>query len=126
MTRADIETRSGTKISLEGTTEEISKVIADLERREHYLSFRFERKKQIKKEQVKDVETRQNLTESIISLKGENFFNQPRSLKDIQEILRAKGMIYPTTTLSGVLILLIRRGELGRIQEEGLWKYVKR
>jgi hypothetical protein len=70
MPQAHIETRSGTKISIEGTADEISKIIADLERREHFLTFRFERKRQIKKEQVKDVKTRQNLTESIINLKG--------------------------------------------------------
>lgn len=126
MPQAHIETRSGTKISIEGTAEEISKIIADLERHEHFLTFRFERKKEIKREEKKNTETRQTLTDSIIKLKEENFFDQPRSLKDIQEFLRARGMIYPTTTLSGVLIILIRRGELGRIREEGLWKYVKR
>jgi hypothetical protein len=126
MPRADIETRSGTKISIEGTTEEISKIIGDLERREQHMAFRFERKKEIKKEERRNMETRQTLTDSVIKLKEENFFNQPRSLKDVQEFLRARGMIYPTTTLSGVLINLIRRGELGRIREEDLWKYVKR
>ena len=63
---------------------------------------------------------------AILKAKGEGFFKEKRSLADIQKELEKNGFIYPNTTLSPLLLKLVRRGELGRLSEGGTWVYVQR
>src|SRR6266581_9319050 len=50
----------------------------------------------------------------ILSLKREGFFNEERSITEIQEALQTRGWRYVTTALSGPLMNLVQARELRR------------
>jgi hypothetical protein len=58
-------------------------------------------------------------------LREEGFFNKPRGLTEIAKALEERGYIYPVTTLSGVVLGLVQRKDLGRKKVEGRWVYGK-
>jgi len=63
----------------------------------------------------------------ILRLKTEGFFRgQRRTIKEVQEALEAQGNIYPVTSLSGPLLSLVKDRELGRLKQDGTWRYVNR
>lgn len=62
----------------------------------------------------------------ITELKEEGFFKIKRSIADIQKKLEEGGHIYAQTSLSMPLTRLTRARVLGRIKENGVWKYVNR
>jgi|ERR1051326_1409912 hypothetical protein len=67
------------------------------------------------------------LGERISVLANEAFFNDPRSLSEIQSKLTEHGWHYPQSSLSTPLIRLVRQRQLRRLQlSEGnkkVWKY---
>ena len=112
MVKAEIKTKNGTRIRVEGTPEEVEKILSNIKRREEQLAVKKKRKI--------------SATDFILKLREEGFFDKPKTILDIKEKLAENGLIYPVTTLSAVLIRLIRRRELGRIKTEKMWGYVKR
>lgn len=116
MAKATIKSKNGSQIYVEGTPEEVSKIIQDVKSREEKL------------EAIRSARTSRKITatDSILNLKKETFFDKPKTMADIRNKLAENGLIYPTTTLSGILIGLVKRRELGRIKTEKIWGYVKR
>jgi hypothetical protein len=55
---------------------------------------------------------------------AEGFFGQPRELGVVRLALKEKGHFYPVTTLSPLMLRLVRRKELRRIKEKNRWTYV--
>jgi len=117
MAKAKIKSKNGTQIYIEGSPEEVSKIISDFKKHEE----RFAKIKAMKK-----TRSRITATDFILNLCEEGFFDKPKTIIDIKDKLAENGLIYPITTLSGVLIGLIRKRELGRIKKEKMWGYVKR
>ena len=79
------------------------------------------------KPQKKIVKTKKESVFSLIeNLKQENFFDTPRSLKEIQKELQKLNYHYEVTSLTNPLQRLVRQRVLGRILEKGKWAYVKR
>ncbi len=105
----------------------IEEIVMTLQRREEF-------KERSKEELVKTKQSisegihPQNATEAILKLKAEGFFNSKKTLKEIQKKLEEGGFFYPLTTLSGLILNLVRRRELGRMrgEQEKNWTYVKR
>ena len=62
----------------------------------------------------------------IEQLKQDNFFDKPKSLKEIQKELQKLNYHYATTSLTNPLQRLVRQRVLGRILQKGRWAYVKR
>jgi len=67
-----------------------------------------------------------SISDLVLSLKEEGFFDTPRSLKEIQNKLASKTYHYPITSLTDPIKRLVRSGKLGRIKKEGSWHYAKR
>jgi len=66
------------------------------------------------------------ITGRIVTLRNEGFFNEPRSLREVQLALTEKGHIYPRTTVSPTVLGLVRRSELRRMKSnKGKWAYVR-
>lgn len=62
----------------------------------------------------------------IEEFKQDNFFDKPKSLKEIQKELQKLNYHYATTSLTNPLQRLVRQRVLGRILQKGRWVYVKR
>jgi len=122
MARATIKAKSGSVITIEGSDEEISNIVAMVERA---TAVTHAREPEIKKPDIKRREQRKRVAASdlIAELKEGGFFNKPKSLGEITKALEEKGYVYPMTTLSGVMISLVQRKLLGRKRAEGKWVY---
>ncbi len=116
MAKAKIRTRAGTTVNIEGTPEEIGEVLSIIRKKEQTEILR----------RGKREKGKVNATDFILRLKEEGFFDKPKTIIDVKNKLAENALIYPVTTLSGILIGLVKRRELGRIKIEKLWSYVKR
>ena len=122
MAKAHIDTASGTQISIEGTSEEIAKIISVVQQKDNLFSKSIDPKVLSAK---KNINTK-TATDLLIEAKEEGFFNSQRGLLEIKKMLDEKGYIYPITTLSPVLLRLARKRILRRTKEKGKrYVYVK-
>lgn len=123
MPKAIIKSKTGTTITIEGTKEELARILSDFER----TSIVREIKTKASKEAVKkkDENKRRAASDLIVELREDGFFAKPKTLGEIAEALERIGYIYPTTTLSGVVIGLVQKKLLGRKRVNGKWVYGK-
>ena len=123
MAKATIKSKTGAVITVEGTQEEISNILAMVERATtvRYAKEVISKAKAVKKEHKK----RMAASDLVVELKEEGFFSKPKSLTEIAMALEEKGHIYPVTTLSGVMLGLVQKRLFGRKKLEGKWVYGK-
>jgi len=123
MVRASLKTKSGTIITVEGTHEEVAKIVSEFNRVDTIGQLKKEvsRRELVKKEDKK----RRGASDLIIELREGGFFDKPKGINEIGNELEVKGHLYPVTTLSGVLIGLVRKKLLGRKKNDGKWVYGK-
>lgn len=117
MAKARIQSTNGTRIDVEGSPEEIAKIISDVKRKES---------QQRTKEATGAKGKSTNATDFVLELREQGFFDKPKALSEIKDKLAENGLIYPITSLSGVVLTQVRKKNLGRIKMEGRWGYVKR
>lgn len=55
---------------------------------------------------------------------ADGFFREPKDLGAVKAALAEKGHFYPVTSLSPLLVRLVRRKELRRLKEKNRWMYV--
>jgi predicted transcriptional regulator len=60
----------------------------------------------------------------IIDLIDGGFFKKPKGLSSIKSTLEEQGHYYPVTTLSPVVLRLVRKRQLRRIKDKKRWQYV--
>jgi hypothetical protein len=118
MAKATITTDKGVKVVVEGSEEEVRNIVRQ-------LGGKAKRGKAANSER-KSGRRLPSATDAILELKEEGFFDKPKGLADIKDKLASQGMIYPMTSLSGVVLGLVRRRLLGRVKEDGRWCYVTR
>jgi hypothetical protein len=123
MAKATIKSKTGAVITVEGTQEEVSSILATVERATAigHAKEVFLKAKAVKKEHKK----RMAASDLVVELKEESFFSKPKSLTEIATALEEKGHIYPVTTLSGVMLGLVQKRLFGRKKLEGKWVYGK-
>ena len=121
MAKAVIKSQSGSVITVEGTDSEVSSIIAAYER----TSVVDQAKKAIARSKAAktDERKREGASDLIVGLREAGFFGKPKTLTEIADALEEKGYLYPTTTLSGVVLGLVKRKELRRKKLEGRWVY---
>src|SRR6266568_2191086 len=123
MAKATIKSKTGAVITVEGSESEVSGILTAYERissvghaKEAIARTRAARKSERKREGASDL---------IIGLKEGGFFEKPKALAEIADALEEKGYLYPVTTLSGVMLGLVKKRELRRKHHEGKWVYGK-
>jgi hypothetical protein len=123
MAKAIIKSKSGAVITVEGSEQEVSNIIAAYERTSvvGHAKEAIARSKTVKKEKKK----REGASDLIVGMREAGFFKKPKALGEISEALEEKGYLYPTTTLSGVVLGLVKRRELRRKKQDGKWVYGK-
>lgn len=123
MAKATIKSRTGALITIEGTHKELSGILAEFERtavvgqvKEVLARSRIAKKAEKRRAAASDL---------VVGLKEGRFFNKPKSLTEIAKALEEQGYVYPVTTLSGVVLGLVKKKLLGRKKVKGRWAYGK-
>jgi hypothetical protein len=130
MAKANIDLPNGTKIVVDGTSEDINAVLkifstlptASAEEKKAKSKRKHSTRKTTGSKKIPKGPSRY-----IIELKAEGFYYKKKTLKHIQQKLEENGQIYPQTHLSTPLKRLVRppKNELRRMKENGNWVYVK-
>jgi len=123
MPKATIKSKSGAVITIDGSESEIATIVSAFEQSERVVQVR-QRVSKMKVER-KEQKKRQSAAELMIGLKEEGYFDKPKALGDITQALEEKGYLYPVTTLSGVVLSLVKNKHLRRKKVEGRWVYGK-
>lgn len=118
MVKAQITTKSGSKIVFEGTPKEVALLVSQLE--EKVLPPK-EKRSSSNKPKTKHRPTPTNLIDDLID---GGFFNKPKELSAIKMALEEQGHFYPVTTLSPTVLRFVRKRDLRRIKENKRWLYV--
>ena len=122
MAKANIETKDGTKVVIEGTPEEISKIM-NLYKDEKVSEPPAKESKKFFKAKTNSKPT---ITDTIREILAEGFFDKPKSLAELKQGLEEQGTFIPITTLSAIVLGLVKGKELRRIKQDKKWVYVRR
>jgi len=94
---------------------EISEIIKRLERIEkHIAALKAQLKKKPEQARKVLVPKRGVLTDQIMALREDGFFDEPRTITDVKIKLAERGYSCPVTTLSPILLGLVRGNQLKR------------
>jgi len=121
--KATIKSKTGAVITVEGDESEVSAILAIYER----TSVVDQAKRAIAR--TRTAKTREKKQEGagdlIVELREAGFFEKPKALGAIADALEEKGYLYPVTSLSGVVLGLVKKRDLRRKKHEGKWVYGK-
>ena len=118
MAKAQLVTKDGTKVTLEGSHEEIAALIARLDGAASAGKARRPAPTKAKGT------SKPTLTGLLGDLIDSGFFKKPKGLGAIKAALEEAGHFYPVTTLSPIVLSLVRRKMLRRIKDKNKWTYV--
>jgi hypothetical protein len=124
MAKAQITTRSGTQVTIEGDAAEVARIVSQVDQTPY--------RRHTKGASTRTANTGKSgrkslsISELVIGLKHERFFDKPKNLSEIAAELEKSGYLYPTTTLSGIVLSLVKRKELTRARREAKWVYGRR
>lgn len=127
MAKAKLVLPDGTKVDIEGTAEEVARLLTTFAASPAASpAKRPTARKSRSKGTSKSPSTpkRKGPQALIAELAGAGYFKSKRTIGDIQKKLEEKGHIYAQQSLSSPLIRLTRNKTLRRIKEKGNWVYV--
>lgn len=116
MAKAHIITERGTKVTIEGDPEEVAVLIERFDKTASPVPIPIKATRSNSKAGPQD---------RILSLLAAGFFRSPQGIGAIRSALEEQGHFYPVTTLSPVLLRLVRNRNLRRIKESNVWSYVQ-
>jgi len=123
--KANLILPNGTKVTIDGTADEVSILLTKFSASVEQETPREKVKiKSSKKLSAPGRKQKAGPIAYITELEKEGFFKLKRSLPDIQKKLEEKGHIYAQTSLSPALVRLVRKRILRRIKEKKGWLYV--
>lgn len=125
MAKANIITKDGIKIMVEGTPKEVASLVAQL--RGGQLRSTPDNGKKVSKDKPRSSDKgRLNTPINLIAdLIDGGFFKKPRELSAIKQALAEQGYHYPVTSLSPTALRLVRKRQLRRIRDKKRWLYVQ-
>ena len=124
MAKATVLLGSGTQVTVEGSPEEVQRLVKTLsERTSHRPSVRRKTGKGRSSNQTR-ASRRTGPTSHIRALRDQGFFTERRRISDVQSKLEEQGHIYNVTHLSCPLVRRTRGGELRRLKDGSGWVYV--
>lgn len=119
MAKAHLTMPSGVKITIEGTSEEVAMLVRQFDAGTGHKHDKVSRpaKQQVSRQKTGPV----NLLAELID---GGFFKKPKELSAIKLALEEQGHFYPVTSLSPVVLRLVRKRQLRRIKDKKRWLYV--
>ncbi len=128
MAKANITLPNGTKVTIEGTADEVATLLGRFSGPSEAAPAVAKKKKRKKKKSNGGsggpAAKRKGPQTLIAELAKEGYFKSKRTIGDIQNKLEEKGHIYAQTSLSTPLLRLTRIRTLRRLKEQGVWVYV--
>lgn len=117
MATASITMPSGAKVVIEGSQPEVADLLAIFQRGEAPAAA-------LRPRTQAGPTSRRGPLELLLVLIDDGFFKTPKELGSVKQALEAQGHFYPTTTLSPLMLRLVRRKILRRIKDAKRWTYV--
>jgi hypothetical protein len=118
MPTASITMPGGAKVVIEGSQSEVADLIAMFQHADVSQPKSGPRPKQ------RNTVSRTGPAELLLGLAEGGFFKTPKDLGSVRHALEEQGHFYPTTTLSPLMLRLVRRKILRRIKDNKRWTYV--
>lgn len=133
MAKANLVLPDGTKVNIEGTSEEVALLLGKFSGQGSNKSANSTTTQKTKKKRKKVVATsggnptkkQEGPTSLITELIEEGYFKAKHTIADIQKKLEERGHIYAQTSISPQLTRLTRKRIIRRIKENKGWVYVK-
>ncbi len=122
MVKATITMPTGTKVVVEGSTEDVERLLGRLGDDISLITKKHKRPSSTKKTSKRS----QSITDYVIELREAGLFKNPQSLSDVRTALASEGHVVPITTLSGRMLDIVKAKQLRRIRDGKVWKYVNR
>lgn len=113
MPKAVMTTKDGATVTIEGSPEEVAVLLA-----------RLNGGKASERTPAKSAQVKATPMGLLTELIAEGFFSEPKELGAVRLSLKEKGHFYPVTTLSPLMLRLVRRKDLRRIKDKKRWTYV--
>lgn len=122
MTKATIPLPTGGSVVVEGTPSEIEAVIKRLSGVPAARAKATRPPKQVRGSSPGSVK------DHVLELRESGFFSKARGLTEVKDALAAKGHLVPITTLSGVMLGIVKGKDLRRLKDgqDKNWKYGRR
>jgi hypothetical protein len=117
MVKAHIITKTGAKITIEGTPSEVAEIVRKAGVEQSSATALRSSPRRTKGSQKA---TPVNLVSGLID---GGFFRKPKDLAAIKIALEEMGHYYPVTSLSPTLLRLVRKRQLRRLKENKRWLY---
>lgn len=117
MPTASITLPSGATVVIEGTQAEVANLLTIFQHGEPVRT-------KARPRSVTNTNARTGPLELLLELIEEGFFKTPKDLGSAKQALRERGHFYPSTTLSPLMLRLVRRKALRRIKDSKRWAYV--
>jgi len=132
MAKANLVLPDGTKVNIEGTSEEVALLLGKFSMQESNDKLNSTTNAKTKKKRKKITSSGEKSskkqigpTSLITELVEEGYFKTKRTIADIQKKLEERGHIYAQTSISPQLTRMTRKRIIRRIKENKSWVYVK-
>jgi hypothetical protein len=119
------------EVEIGGSQKEVMKTIKDLDKIVEKISSAFRQelntvrttkneKDSISEDEYPKIQSTTQCSKAVISLLSAEWGEKPRAIGELREAMESNAIFFPKTTLSGVLVWLVKKGTLRR------WKDKKR
>jgi len=126
MAKAEIATSTGTKITIDGSADEIASILSIYKDKPCKDPDILLVKNNQDSGSKKRPKSKLTLEDYILDLKSTGFFDTPKKTAFVKEKLDQESHFYPMQSVSTRLIRMNEKRQLGRIKEGDQWAYVKR
>jgi hypothetical protein len=120
MATASMTLPSGAKVLIEGTSKEVADLLAKLQ-----SAPASDARQTSRKSTARPASNRDGPMTLLLDLIDAGFFKTPQELGAVKVALEAQGHFYPTTSLSPLMLRLVRGKHLRRIKAHKRWTYVR-
>lgn len=129
MAKASLTLPGGTVVSINGSPEEIARLMQLYGSSQPPAQVRDKPNPSAKKKGMKHLESstaKKGARYFVAELLEQGFFAQKKSIVDLQRKLEEEGHIYAQTSLSGPLLHFVVAKRLRRFKEKDMWLYINR
>lgn len=116
MPKANITLPDGTTVQVEGSAQEVAKLMA---------LYAMPKATKAKATAARSPKKSAGPLSHAVGLVDESFFDEPKDLKNVREKLEELGHIYENSDLSPTMLRLVKKKVLRRVRVDGVWKYKK-